>query len=138
MTTDTELLDIVAPLADRLERIAVALEAIQALVKPSDLATFNASAPRTAPEPRQPQSGPIDPEPPFPVRTVAPSAPIPSQEFRASRDLPAEPFASFPKWSCPVHHGSKTVPAGVSKKTGRPYREFVVCDEPGCDERPPR
>jgi hypothetical protein len=77
MTTDAELLDIVAPLADRLERIAVALEAIQALVKPSDLAAFNASAPRTAPEPRQAQSGPIDPEPPFPARTVAPSAPIP-------------------------------------------------------------
>ena len=47
MTTDAELLDIVAPLADRLERIAVALEAIQAYMKPSALAAFNASAPRT-------------------------------------------------------------------------------------------
>src|ERR1035437_1606390 len=91
MTTEAELLDIVAPLADRLERIAVALEAIQALVKPSDLAAFNASAPRTAPHEQTSAtgfgspgittaahtSGPIDPEPPFPARTVAPSAPIP-------------------------------------------------------------
>lgn len=77
MTTDAELLDIVAPLADRLERIAVALEAIHALVKPADLAAFNASAPRTAPERRPIPLDPIDPEPPFPAVTVAPSAPIP-------------------------------------------------------------
>jgi hypothetical protein len=51
-------------------------------VKPSDLAAFLASAAKTAAMQRSAPSGPIDPEPPFPVRTVAPSAPIP-QQFRA-------------------------------------------------------
>lgn len=38
---------------------------------------------------------------------------------------------------CPVHRLSwRTVPAGVSKKTGRPYSAFQVCPESGCDERP--
>ena len=77
MTTDSELLDIVAPLADRLERIAVALEAIQAYMKPSALAAFHQEAPRTAPAEHYLRPGPQDPEPPFPARTVAPSAPIP-------------------------------------------------------------
>lgn len=40
--------------------------------------------------------------------------------------------------SCPVHRVAwKTVPAGVSKRSGRPYAEFRACPEPGCDERPP-
>jgi len=121
--------DLAIAMGERLERIAVALEQIVAYVKPSDLAAFHAEAPRTAPEPRQAQSGPVDPEPPFPG---------PSPEFRQSRDLPAEPFAPFPRWSCPIHHSSKVVPAGVSKKTGKPYQAFVVCNEPGCDQKPPR
>jgi hypothetical protein len=38
---------------------------------------------------------------------------------------------------CPVHRVPwRTVPAGVSKRTGRPYAAFVACPEPGCDERP--
>ena len=121
--------DIGIAIGVQLERIAVALEQIVAYVKPSDLAAFNAEAPRTAPEPRQPQSGPVDPEPPFPG---------PSPEFRQSRDLPAEPFAPFPRWSCPIHHSSKVVPAGVSKRTGAKYEAFVACSEPGCNEKPPR
>jgi len=40
--------------------------------------------------------------------------------------------------SCPVHGlGWKMVPAGVSRKTGRPYDSFSVCPAPGCDRRPP-
>ena len=120
--------DLAIAMGERLERIAVALERIEAWLKPSDLATFHQEAARTAPEPRQAQSGPIDPEPPFPG---------PSPEFRQSRDLPAEPFAAFPRWQCPVHHGSKVVPAGVSRKTGKPYSEFIACSEPGCNEKPP-
>jgi len=120
--------DLAIAMGERLERIAVALERIEAILKPSDLAAFHAEAPRTAPEPRHAQSGPIDPEPPFPG---------PSQEFRQSRDLPAEPFAAFPRWSCPVHHGSKVVPAGISRKSGKLYSEFVACSEPGCNEKPP-
>ena len=38
---------------------------------------------------------------------------------------------------CPVHRVPwRTVPAGVSKRTGRPYSEFQACPERGCDERP--
>lgn len=38
---------------------------------------------------------------------------------------------------CPVHRLAwRTVPAGVSKRTGRPYQAFVACPEAGCDERP--
>ena len=39
--------------------------------------------------------------------------------------------------SCPVHRLPwRTVPAGVSKRTGRPYAAFTACPEAGCDERP--
>lgn len=38
---------------------------------------------------------------------------------------------------CPVHGTPwKTVPAGVSKKTGKPYTSFQTCSEQGCNERP--
>ena len=121
--------DLAIAMGERLERIAVALEQIVAYVKPSELAAFHAEAPRTAPEPRQTTSGPVDPEPPFPG---------PSPEFRQSRDLPPEPFVNLATWSCPIHHSSKTVPAGVSKRTGKPYEAFIACAEMGCNEKPPR
>ena len=133
--------DLAIAMGERLERIAVALERIEAILKPSDLAAFHRELPsypknNPGPDPkpylepalRTATNGPIDPEPPFPG---------PSPEFRQSRDLPAEPFAAFPRWQCPVHHGSKVVPAGVSRKTGKPYSEFVACSEPGCNEKPP-
>jgi hypothetical protein len=63
-------------------------------------------------------AGPDEPEPSF--RTIA-----------AGRNGSAA-------GSCPVHRVPwKTVPAGISKKTGRPYAAFLACPEPGCDERPP-
>lgn len=38
---------------------------------------------------------------------------------------------------CPVHRVPwKVVPAGVSKKTGKPYAAFTACPERGCDQRP--
>ncbi len=38
---------------------------------------------------------------------------------------------------CPVHRVPwRTVPAGISKRTGRSYAAFLACPEPGCDERP--
>ena len=38
---------------------------------------------------------------------------------------------------CPVHRVPwKTVPAGVSKKSGKPYAAFMACPERGCDQRP--
>jgi len=41
-------------------------------------------------------------------------------------------------WECPIHHAVKTVPAGVSTRTGKPYPAFKACPERGCDEKPPR
>ena len=60
----------------------------------------------------------------------------------AQRAVPAEvaapdPFPAF-TWECPIHHSVKTVPAGVSKKTGQPYTAFLACPAVGCDEKPPR
>jgi hypothetical protein len=38
---------------------------------------------------------------------------------------------------CPLHVVPwRVVPAGVSKKSGKPYAEFRACPEPGCDQRP--
>lgn len=40
---------------------------------------------------------------------------------------------------CPIHGTPwKVVPAGVSKKTGKPYDAFQACSTQGCDQRPPR
>lgn len=41
-------------------------------------------------------------------------------------------------WVCPVHETVKVVPAGVSKRTGKPYPAFEACPERGCDQKPPR
>lgn len=41
-------------------------------------------------------------------------------------------------WKCPIHHAVKTVPAGTSTRTGKPYAAFQACPERGCDEKPPR
>jgi hypothetical protein len=39
---------------------------------------------------------------------------------------------------CPVHRVPwRTVPAGISRRTGRSFSSFVACSAPGCDERPP-
>ena len=42
-----------------------------------------------------------------------------------------------PAPGCPVHGLAwRTIPAGVSKRTGRPYSSFESCPAAGCDERP--
>lgn len=61
---------------------------------------------------------------------------LPSVEPPLDLPTPAE-FRPI-RWTCPKHGTAKTVPAGVSKTTGRPYSAFVVCAERGCEERPPR
>ena len=48
-----------------------------------------------------------------------------------------DPFPAF-TWECPIHHQVKTVPAGVSARTGKPYTAFLACPAMGCDEKPPR
>lgn len=38
---------------------------------------------------------------------------------------------------CPIHNVPwKVVPAGVSKKSGKPYESFRACSIAGCDQRP--
>jgi hypothetical protein len=39
--------------------------------------------------------------------------------------------------ACPIHGLAwRVVPAGVSKRNGKPFAEFRVCPEPVCDQRP--
>lgn len=48
---------------------------------------------------------------------------------RPEPDAPDEP--------CPVHGtGWRLIRAGVSKKTGKRFNAFWVCQTDGCDERP--
>jgi len=74
-------------------------------------------------------------EPPWP--TQAPNLPI-TPIMQPLPPVQAAPFQfTGPSASCPVHHQPwRTVPAGTSKKTGRPYDAFLACPERGCDERP--
>jgi hypothetical protein len=41
------------------------------------------------------------------------------------------------EWVCPIHDDVKVVPAGISRKTNRPYNAFYACPVPGCDEKGP-
>ena len=76
-------------------------------------------------------SPPDEPEPLPPPWVVADDPQPPLRTIAVGRHGSAN-------GSCPVHRVPwRTVPAGVSKKTGRPYAAFVTCPEPGCDERPP-
>lgn len=44
-----------------------------------------------------------------------------------------------PNQVCSVHNQPwKTVPGGISKKTGRPYNAFLACPQQGCPEKPPK
>ena len=82
-------------------------------------------------------------EPPWPTQAPAdlpamsPSAPL-TQTVTVPLPPVAAPFQfTGPTASCPVHHLAwRTVPAGVSKKTGKPYGAFLVCPESSCEERP--
>lgn len=52
---------------------------------------------------------------------------------------PVKPVVVNVDQLCPIHRTPwKTVPAGVSKKTGKPYSAFQACSTQGCDQRPPR
>lgn len=59
---------------------------------------------------------------PPPAAAVAPSAQLASLE-------------SGSDWVCPTHGGSRVVPAGVSKRTGKPYPAFKVCVRQDCDQK---
>ena len=75
-------------------------------------------------------------EPPWPTGT---SGAVPTVTV-ALPPVVAAPFqftASTAVTACPVHHQPwKTVPAGVSKRTGQSYTQFLACPEAGCKARP--
>lgn len=75
-------------------------------------------------------SPPPDMEPLPPVTQAAPSAEFPP--------FPSGPAVAAPsRTTCPIHHVAwKQIPAGVSKRTGRPYDAFLACPEKGCDQKP--
>ena len=47
-------------------------------------------------------------------------------------EAPAPQGETVQSWVCPIHGNGRIQPAGVSKRTGKPYSAFWVCDEPGC------
>jgi hypothetical protein len=54
-----------------------------------------------------------------------------------SRPFTPRPDPDYPAEPCPVHGtGWRLVPAGESKKTGKRYNSFYVCETKGCDMRP--
>ena len=101
--------------AAALERIATALEQFVLDRMPAGL----------------PTGEPPLPTPEFAVQAGNPTVTVPLPPVAA-------PFQfTGPTASCPVHHLAwRTVPAGVSKKTGKPYGAFLVCPESSCEERP--
>lgn len=87
-----------------------------------------AEAPAAAPAAPQPVAA--SPAP------VAQQATI-SEATTAAPDAAAaapEPAAEAPvaSWVCPIHGTGRIQPAGVSKRTGKAYSAFWVCDTPGC------
>ena len=74
------------------------------------------------------------PTPPADLPPTTPTAPL-SQTVALP---PVQPFQfTGPSAFCPVHRVPwKTVPAGVSKRTGAPYESFLACPERGCNEKP--
>ena len=51
--------------------------------------------------------------------------------------LPPVRVAPMAAAACPIHNQPwKTVPAGVSKRTGNAYEAFAACPVKGCDQRP--
>ena len=62
---------------------------------------------------------------------------VPWQTPGSQAQIGAAVPTSHPQgWLCPAHGGVKFVPAGVSKKSGKPYQGFWACPERGCDEKP--
>jgi len=53
------------------------------------------------------------------------------------RPFVQRPDPPDPGGYCPVHEvGWNLIPAGVSKRTNKPYNAFWTCPEMGCDQKP--
>lgn len=53
---------------------------------------------------------------------------------KAEVDKEADDIKASGGWVCPTHKKVKTVPAGVSARTGKPFNAFKACPENFCDE----
>ena len=113
-----------------LDRTAAALDKLVTAVE--QMALSQISEPTVG----LPTGEPPLPTPPPDLPLTAPTAPL-----TPTVTVPLPPVTPFaftgPTAQCPVHHVAwKTVPAGVSKKNGKPYQSFLVCSVQGCEERP--
>ncbi len=78
--------------------------------------------------------GPSAPKPAAAPVAAAPAA-APATITEATAAPAAEAPAAEPtveSWVCPIHGTGRIQPAGVSKRTGKAYSAFWVCDTPGC------
>lgn len=120
------------------DRLAQALEALTAAVTglPAALAAELAVVFPSWPPVIQPVAAPQAPQPVQAGNVVQYPAPQlgPQQGVSWGGSQPVDTGG----WVCPVHGTSKVVPAGVSKRTNKPYDAFVACPERGCDQKPPR
>lgn len=81
--------------------------------------------------------------PTAPQRPVAPARPrIVSTDVPDLEEPPGlmeeheDPRARGPVvWQCPIHGESRLVPAGVSKRTGKPYDAFWACTVRDCNQK---
>lgn len=65
--------------------------------------------------------------------TAAPAAPPKAQVW------PTGPISDAPPaWSCPDHGPGRLIPAGISQRTGKPYKAFWTCVERDCPNKPAR
>lgn len=71
---------------------------------------------------------------PFTLAAVRPVHSGPPYTFTGQQQPTASPTGP---WQCPLHGRSKIVPAGVSKKSGKPYQSFAACDIADCTEKQP-
>ncbi len=62
---------------------------------------------------------------------------LPPPTWAAQAARPAHGGNGASMSTCQLHRLPwRSVPAGISKKTGRAYTSFLACPEPGCDQRP--
>jgi hypothetical protein len=112
------------------DRTAAALERIATALEQMALEVGTSHRPIS-----QEAYGALTGEPPLPTPPpgVVPTVTVPLPPVVAA------PFQFTPITGCPVHHQPwKTVPAGVSKRTGNAYAAFQACPERDCNQRPPQ
>lgn len=98
-----------ATIADAITVLASRLDRLAQALEQLTLAVLDKPAPEHRPEA----------EPPHPAAVWEERRPV------------------VPAGKCPVHSEPwRLVPAGVSKKTGKPYSEFWACPTVGCSSRP--